>query len=60
MVRPKWPEIASRRLGRPVETLLFDELDEHDAYDGVWASACLLARAPGRTSLPSSDESAER
>jgi SAM-dependent methyltransferase len=35
-------EIASRRLGHPVETLLFDELDEHDAYDGVWASACLL------------------
>ena len=35
-------EIASRRLGHLVETLLFDELDEHDAYDGVWASACLL------------------
>jgi SAM-dependent methyltransferase len=35
-------EIASRRLGHPVETLLFDQLDAHDAYDGVWASACLL------------------
>jgi SAM-dependent methyltransferase len=35
-------EIASRRLGHPVETLLFDELDEHEAYDGVWASACLV------------------
>ena len=35
-------EIASQRLGHPVETLLFHELDEHDAYDGVWASACLL------------------
>ena len=39
---PEMAEIASRRLGRPVETLLFDELDEHDAYHGVWASACLL------------------
>jgi SAM-dependent methyltransferase len=34
--------IASRRLGHPVETLLFEELHAHDAYDGVWASACLL------------------
>jgi SAM-dependent methyltransferase len=39
---PEMAEIASRRLGHPVETLLFDQLDEHDAYDGVWASACLL------------------
>src|ERR1700739_154611 len=39
---PEMAEIASRRLGHPVETLLFYELDEHDAYDGVWASACLL------------------
>jgi hypothetical protein len=35
-------EIASRRLGHPVEAMLFHELDERDAYDGVWASACLL------------------
>ena len=35
-------EIASRRLGHPVETMRFDELDEQEAYDGVWASACLL------------------
>jgi SAM-dependent methyltransferase len=34
--------IASRRLGHPVEAMLFDDLDAHDAYDGVWASACLL------------------
>jgi SAM-dependent methyltransferase len=34
--------IASRRLGRPVEAMRFDELDAHQAYDGVWASACLL------------------
>jgi SAM-dependent methyltransferase len=39
---PEMAAIASRRLGRPVEAMLFDELSEHDAYDGVWASACLL------------------
>jgi SAM-dependent methyltransferase len=39
------PELAieaSRRLGRPVETLLFHDLDKVEAYDGVWANACLL------------------
>lgn len=39
---PEMAEIASRRLKHPVETMLFHELDEHEAYDGVWASACLL------------------
>jgi SAM-dependent methyltransferase len=39
---PEMAEIASRRLGYPVEAMLFDQLDEHEAYDGVWASACLL------------------
>ena len=39
---PEMAEAASRRLGRTVETMLFHELDEHEAYDGVWASACLL------------------
>lgn len=34
--------VASRRLGRPVETLLFHDLNEVEAYDGVWANACLL------------------
>jgi SAM-dependent methyltransferase len=34
--------VASRRLGRPVGTLLFHDLDEVEAYDGVWANACLL------------------
>jgi SAM-dependent methyltransferase len=34
--------VASQRLGRPVGTLLFHELDEVEAYDGVWANACLL------------------
>ena len=33
---------AACRLGRPVETLRFDELHEHERYDAVWASACLL------------------
>ena len=39
---PEMAEIASRRLGHPVETMLFHELNEQGAYDGVWASACLL------------------
>jgi len=39
---PEMTEISSRRLGKPVEAMRFDQLDEHEAYDGVWASACLL------------------
>jgi 2-polyprenyl-3-methyl-5-hydroxy-6-metoxy-1,4-benzoquinol methylase len=39
---PELAAEASRRLGRPVETLLFQDLDEVEAYDGVWANACLL------------------
>ncbi|MCK1395944.1 class I SAM-dependent methyltransferase [Bradyrhizobium sp. 1] len=39
---PEMAEIASRRLGHPVEAMRFDELDARDAHDGVWASACLL------------------
>jgi len=39
---PEMAELASRRLGRAVDTMRFDELDAHEAYDGVWASACLL------------------
>jgi SAM-dependent methyltransferase len=35
-------EIASRRLNHPVATMRFDELEEKEAFDGVWASACLL------------------
>jgi len=34
--------VASRKLGRPVGTLLFHDLDAVEAYDGVWANACLL------------------
>lgn len=33
---------AEKRLGRPVRVMLFEELDERSAYDGVWANACLL------------------
>ncbi len=39
---PEMAEVASRRLGRAVATLLFHDLDEVEAYDGVWAKACLL------------------
>ena len=39
---PEMAAIASRRLGHPVEAMRFDELDAQQAYDGVWASACLL------------------
>lgn len=33
---------AERRLGRPVRVLLFEDLDEVERYEAVWASACLL------------------
>jgi SAM-dependent methyltransferase len=33
---------AGRRLGRPVRVVLFEEIDEVEAYDAVWASAALL------------------
>jgi SAM-dependent methyltransferase len=39
---PEMAEVASRRLGRPVGTLLFGDLDAVEAYDGIWANACLL------------------
>jgi SAM-dependent methyltransferase len=39
---PEMAEVASRRLGRAVKTLLFHDLDAVEAYDGVWANACLL------------------
>ena len=39
---PEMAGVASRRLGRPVGTLLFHDLDAVEAYDGVWANACLL------------------
>jgi SAM-dependent methyltransferase len=39
---PEMAVIASRRLGHPVEAMRFDQLDAQEAYEGVWASACLL------------------
>ncbi len=39
---PEMAGVASRRLGRPVGTLLFHDLDAVEAYHGVWANACLL------------------
>jgi SAM-dependent methyltransferase len=39
---PELAAEASRRLGRPVETLLFHDLDEVETYHGIWANACLL------------------
>ena len=47
---PEMAEVASRKLNHPVEAMLFHELDAREAYDGVWASACLL-HAP-RGELP--------
>jgi SAM-dependent methyltransferase len=39
---PEMAAIAARRIGHPVETMRFDELDAFEAHDGIWASACLL------------------
>ncbi len=39
---PEMAGVASRQLGRAVETLLFHDLDAVEAYEGVWANACLL------------------
>lgn len=39
---PEIARLAGRRLGVPVATLLFDDLDEVSTYDGIWANACLL------------------
>ena len=39
---PEMAQQASEVLGVPVGVLLFEDLIEEQAYDGVWASACLL------------------
>ncbi|MBB6466444.1 SAM-dependent methyltransferase [Aminobacter lissarensis] len=39
---PEMAAAAARRLGRAVKVLLFEDIEETDAYDGVWANACLL------------------
>ena len=47
---PEMAQAAERRLGMPVSTLLFADLDEKGTCDGIWANACLL-HVP-RESLP--------
>jgi SAM-dependent methyltransferase len=39
---PEMAALASRKLNHPVETMRFDELEDRETFDGVWASACLL------------------
>ncbi|MGY2907092.1 class I SAM-dependent methyltransferase [Bradyrhizobium sp. URHC0002] len=39
---PEMAAVASKHLGHAVETLLFHNLDAVEAYDAVWANACLL------------------
>lgn len=39
---PEIALVAEKRLGRKVRVLLFNDLDEFERYDGIWANACLL------------------
>ncbi|WP_454701149.1 class I SAM-dependent methyltransferase [Agrobacterium burrii] len=39
---PEIAKAAETRLGIPVATLLFEDIDDRQRYDGVWANACLL------------------
>ena len=39
---PEMADVAAKRLGRPVQTLLFHDIDAVETFDGVWANACLL------------------
>ena len=39
---PEIAKAAEARLGIPVLTLLFEDIEETALYDGVWANACLL------------------
>ncbi len=39
---PEIAQAAAQRLKIPVDTLLFADLDDADAYQGVWANASLL------------------
>jgi len=43
---PELAQAAEQRLGIPVATLLFADLDETGTCDGIWANACLL-HVPG-------------
>ena len=39
---PELCRIASAYIGIPVRQMLFDELDDVEAYDGIWACASIL------------------
>ena len=39
---PELCAIASRYTGVPVQQMLFQELDEHETYDGIWACSSIL------------------
>ncbi len=45
---PEMAAIAEKQLGRPVKVLLFDDIADVAAYDGVWAE-CLSAARAART-----------
>jgi SAM-dependent methyltransferase len=47
---PEMAREAERRIGTPVRTMLFEDLDYINAFDGIWANASLL-HVP-RTGLP--------
>ncbi|MEH3109443.1 MAG: class I SAM-dependent methyltransferase [Agrobacterium cavarae] len=48
---PEMARAAAKRLGVATSTLLFEDIAEQNAYDGIWANACLL-HVP-RATLPS-------
>ncbi|WP_313593161.1 class I SAM-dependent methyltransferase [Agrobacterium cavarae] len=48
---PEMAHAAAERLGVATSTLLFEDIAEQNAYDGIWANACLL-HVP-RATLPS-------
>jgi SAM-dependent methyltransferase len=39
---PELAHEAAKRLGRPVDVLLFENIEFFEEFDGVWANACLL------------------
>ncbi len=39
---PEMARAAAERLGVATSTLLFEDIAEQNAYDGIWANACLL------------------
>jgi SAM-dependent methyltransferase len=39
---PELAAVAAKRLGVDVQVLLFEDIDHVEAFDGIWAHACLL------------------